>query len=244
MARVETVTRGPAGALALTLKSTLLPNLWNERTLQGPGFAWALGALEIPGGPRLVARHMAAFNTTPSMAPCVIGAVGRMESDGAPAEEIERVRDSGGASVAAIGDQLFSGSVRPGSALAGLIALPLGPMWAAVCLLLAQDLSQAAFRLLGAREGLRMGKAGIPRCVEWARRALRAWRLIGAVLVGVLFGAVVVGLARGQGAGGGLIALAAVPVMSWLIDSAGARPVWICLVLLASSGILSLVAAP
>jgi mannose/fructose/N-acetylgalactosamine-specific phosphotransferase system component IID len=244
MARVETGTMRLGDLFTLILRSLFLPNLWNERTLQGPGFAWALGALRISGGAGLMAKHMATFNATPSMAPCVIGAVGRMESGGAPEQEVARVKDSGGASIAAIGDQLFPGSVRPGSAMAGLVALPLGPLVAVLCVLAAQDVSHGAFRVLGARLGLRLGKAAIPRCIESARRALRAWRLVGAVLVGVLFGSIIVGLARSQGVGGGLIALAAVPLMSWLISSAGARPVWICLVLLASSGILSLVAGP
>jgi mannose/fructose/N-acetylgalactosamine-specific phosphotransferase system component IID len=244
MARVETRTRGSAGLLALVLKSLFLSNLWNEKTLQGPGFAWALGPLRIPGGPRRLAKHMATFNTTPSMATCVIGAVGAMESDGAPEEEVDRVRSYGGASLAAIGDQLFLGSVGPGSALAGLVALPLGPLAAVMCQLVPRDVSQAAFRLLGARLGLRAGKAAIPGCIGSARSALRAWRLVGAVLLGVLFGSVIVGLTRSHGVEGGLIGLAAVPVMSWLVSSAGARPIRICLVLLASSGILSLVAGP
>lgn len=230
-----------ASLLALTLRALLLPNLWNERTLQGPGFAWALDALKPPGGPRLIAKHMASFNTTPAMAPCVIGAVGRMELDEAAPEEVVGVRDSAGASLAGVGDQLFPGSVRPGSAMAGLVALPLGPLVATLCLLAAQNVPQAAFRLFGARAGFAAGKAAVPRCIEGARRALRPWRLAGAALIGVLFGATLVGLSRSHGVGVGAIALAAVPVTSWLISSAGARPVRLCLVLLASSGILSLV---
>ena len=227
--------------MGMSLRAVFLQGLWNDSTLQGPGFAWALGALNPRKAHEIMARHMASFNTTPALAPWLVGAVARLERDEAPPSEVTAVRDSGGAAVAAVGDRLFLGSIGPSAALAALAALQLGPLAAASFLVGMQIVPQAVFRLLGIRKGFDKGKGAISECIAAARRALAIWSFVGPVLLGAFAGAVLVGLHRGYGTGGALVALGAVPAMAWLISSTRARPAAVCVVLLVSSGILSLI---
>jgi mannose/fructose/N-acetylgalactosamine-specific phosphotransferase system component IID len=225
--------------LGMSARALFLLNLWNDRTLQGAGFAWTMDLVRGPGDTRRLAGDATGFNTTPAMAPCVIGAMARMEIEGATPGDLHRVRDSGASSVSAVGDQLFWGSVRPSSALAGLLMIPLGPWVAAVGLVAAQALPQVVFRAIGMVKGFAKGKGAIQECIEAARRALGYWRVAGSVLVGALGGAVLAGMNRDYGAYGAAAAPVAVVVMGWLMSSMGVRPSRICIALLASSGILS-----
>jgi len=228
--------------LRMSYRALFLLSLWNDRTLQGPGFAWTIYAGR--GGEERAARHAAGFNTTPAMAPCVIGAVARMESDGESPEAISRVRDSGASSLAAIGDQLFWGSIRPSAALAGVVTLPLGPVFSVAILLLVQGVPQFAFRVLGLVRGLSRGKTAIPEFIRIARRAFGVTRFAGAALAGLFAGAVLAGADRSYGTPGLLVALAAVPVLGWLVSFRGASPAAICITMLAVSGMLSLLLGP
>jgi PTS system mannose-specific IID component len=225
--------------LRMSYRALFLLTLWNDRTLQGPGFAWTIDA--EAGEADRAAGHVTGFNTTPAMAPCVIGAVARLEADGEPPERISTVKDSGAASLAAIGDQLFWGSIRPSAALAGLAAWQLGPFVSAAALLLVQGLPLVAFRLLGLARGLSRGKVAIQECISSARRVFRATRFAGAVLAGLFAGAALGGAERSYGVAGALVLAAAVPVLGWLVSSRGASPSSICLTMLALSGMLSLI---
>lgn len=225
--------------LRMSTRALFLLNLWNDRTLQGAGYAWTLDVVRPSSDRNRLAGDATGFNTTPALAPCLLGALAKMEMDGASPRDISIVRDSGAASLAAVGDQLFWGSVRPSSALLGLLMIPLGPLVAALSLVAAQSVPQALFRTLGMVRGLEKGRGAIPECVGAARRALSYWRVAGSALAGALGGAVLVGLNRGYGATGAMAALAAVLVMGWLISSVGVRPSRICIALLVSSAILS-----
>lgn len=228
--------------LRMSFRALFLLSLWNNRTLQGPGFVWALCSKDDAAGPG--ARDAAGFNTTPAMAPCVIGAVARMQAEGEAQETVSRVRDSGAASLAAIGDRLFGGTIRPSASLAGLVALPLGPFTSVVLLLLSQGLPQVAFRLWGLARGLARGKTAIPDCIGMARRVLAVAGPAGAVLAGLFAGAVIEGAKGSYGLSGVLMALSAVPVFGWLVYFRGASPSTLCLTMLALSGLLSIVLGP
>jgi PTS system mannose-specific IID component len=224
--------------LRMSYRATFLLTLWNDRTLQGPGFAWTIESKRCTAG--RAAGYAAGFNTTPAMAPCVIGAVARMEDDGEPPENISMVKDSGSTSLAAVGDQLFWGSLRPSAALAGLVALQLGPIVSAALLLLAQGLPQLAFRILGLARGLKLGKLAIPVCIVSARRVFALSSVAGAVLAGMFAGAVVRGAAGVYGSAGAFVLVVSVPLFCWLISAGRTSPSRICLTILALSGVLSL----
>jgi mannose/fructose/N-acetylgalactosamine-specific phosphotransferase system component IID len=224
--------------LGMSYRAMFLLTLWNDRTLQGPGFAWTVNA--GVGEVNRVSRDAAGFNTTPAMAPCVIGAVVRMESDGASPEDVTRVKDSGAASLAAVGDQLFWGLIRPSAALAGLVAWQLGPLVSAAALLAVQGLPQLAFRLLGLARGLGRGKSAIPEFIGAARRAFRVASPVGSALAGLFAGAVLSSARGTHGPEGAIVVMAATAGFVWLMSSRLASPSAICLATLALSGILSL----
>lgn len=224
--------------LRMSYRAMFLLTLWNDRTLQGPGFAWTIDAGAGKGS--RVARDAAGFNTTPAMAPCVIGAVARMEADGESALDISRVKESGAASLAAIGDQLFWGSIRPSAALAGLVAWQLGPLVSAVTLLIVQGLPQLAFRFLGLARGLGRGKTAIPEFIGTARRTFRAVGPAGSALAGLFAGAVLSSARGTYGFEGAVVIVAGTICFGWLTSSRLASPSAICLTMLALSGILSL----
>lgn len=244
MAGPEADARKSKVLFGMSLRALFLLNLWNDRTLQGPGFAWTLKSVRPSGGADLMSRHAEGFNTTPAMAPCVIGAVARMEADEAPSADVARVRNSGAASLAAIGDPLFWGAIRPTAVLAGLAAWSLGPVVAVILLVAAQGLPQLIFRLLGIVRGFTHGRAAIPELIGIARRTLLVWRFAGAVLAGLFAGAVLGWSHDAYGTAGGLIAIVAVPLFGWLISSRGSSPSLICVTMLALSGVLSLILGP
>ncbi len=175
------------------------------------------------------------------MAPCIIGAVARMEIEGGAPAQVAKVKDYGAACAAAVGDRLFWGSIRPSAALAGLLAATAGPLAALVSLVAVQGLPQAYFRLSGAFKGLALGSRAVRECIEQAGRALRVSRLVGSALAGAFAGSVLGGLRGDFGTEGVWVFLAAVPVMGWLISWVGVRPSWLCVALLLSAGTLSLV---
>ncbi|HBL17680.1 MAG: hypothetical protein A2X36_07700 [Elusimicrobia bacterium GWA2_69_24] len=119
------------------VRSMLLQSCWNFSGMQNAGFLYALDpvlrrAYPDPAALRTAERrHLCFFNTNPYMAGFVLGAVGAMEerSAGLPAAErpaaelrIEAVKKMMASSVAALGDALFWGGLKPFCAVAAMLA--------------------------------------------------------------------------------------------------------------------------
>lgn len=207
----------PRGVLLrVFLRALLVQTGFNPRTMQGPGYAFAvypaLRWLYPPGEAReaAVRRHAGHFNTHPTFAAALIGGAVRIEeriaAGLAPESSAERFRSALAAPLAALGDAFFWNALRPACALAALLTAPLLGAWAAVLFLVLYDAVHLPMRvwlfLSGYRhaEGLVqvVGRARLP----WATRRLQR---AGAVLAGgTLAGAVLV-----SGQGGGATALAA-----------------------------------
>lgn len=120
--------------LNICLRSLLLQACWNEERMQNLGFAWCaepwLSRLYKKGDPRLteaLRRHLEFFNTQPHMAGFILGTVCRMEETRAlgevPAERIRTIKAAMGSTLAAVGDALFWGTLKPLGAAAGLLTL-------------------------------------------------------------------------------------------------------------------------
>lgn len=122
---------------SLFARSMLLQSCWNFEGMQNAGFLFALDpvlrvAYPDPAERRAAERrHLCFFNTNPYMGGFVLGAVGAMEERcaGLPAPErgsaeqrIEAVKKMMGASVAALGDGLFWGGLKPFCAVAAILA--------------------------------------------------------------------------------------------------------------------------
>jgi len=230
--------RGLRPFLGASFRALFLLNLWNDKTLQGPGFAWVLEAWPGAKSEKLL-RHASGFNTTPALAPLIAGAVARMESEGVPERTVLRTRDAGATSLAALGDALFWGAVTPAAVFAGLVLLSQGAGAAAAVLVAGQWLPQMIFRVKGLGTGLRMGAAGLATYLRSARAALEWARVAAATVAGAFAAAVVAGSHESYGVAGALAAAAAVPSLGWLMSSRGVSPQALCVAALVLSGALS-----
>ncbi|NLO92373.1 MAG: PTS system mannose/fructose/sorbose family transporter subunit IID [Elusimicrobia bacterium] len=119
-------------------RSFLIQGAWNYERMQNIGFAYSLlpSLKETYGdGPELrraVGRHLELFNTQPFMAGLVLGMAARAEELMAAApeqekaaheEDIRNTKSAMASAVAAIGDRLFWGLLRPLSLLLTLVLL-------------------------------------------------------------------------------------------------------------------------
>ena len=105
------------------VKSLFLQGSWSFRHLQGLGFFYSIsGWLErnVEDSTRsALRRHLGFFNTHPFMAPYLIGVVARLEKEGDPLGSIS-AKDILMSPLAALGDSLFWGTLRPLFIIIGL----------------------------------------------------------------------------------------------------------------------------
>ena len=207
----------PARATASTFaRSLLVQGSWNYRTMLGSGFAYALlpvlrrlygsepEALREP-----VERHMEHFNAHPYLSSLALGAVVRLESEGADPQVVRKLKTAMGGPLGSLGDALVWATILPGIALGALALLWLGvPVWLAVgVFLVAYNVMHLGMRAWGFRAGRRTGRE-VGRLL--ARADLSGWthraQPVVVVLLGLFVGAVI-------GGGRGLVEAG----MLWLI---------------------------
>ena len=131
--------------LQVLLRSFAIQGSWNYRTLLGTGFGFALlPALRAiyAGNPDAlqdaVRRHTTLFNCHPYLAGIALGAVARLESEGAPPEMIERFKSALRSALGSLGDRMVWAGLRPCCLLLALALLLLGtPWWLALVVFLA-----------------------------------------------------------------------------------------------------------
>jgi len=111
---------------AVVLRSLLVQAAWNYRTMLGTGMAFALTpALRHLHGDaeavdRALARHASAFNAHPYLTPLALGALARLEAEGAAEEQIERFRTALRGPLGALGDRLVWAGWLPLCSLLGI----------------------------------------------------------------------------------------------------------------------------
>lgn len=247
----RTPRRLSPGVLVSTfLRSLLVQGSWNYRTMIGSGFAFAL----VPGLRRLyeedpdaleeaVERHLEHFNAHPYLSAVALGAVLRLEAEGADPETVRRLKVAMRGPLGSLGDALVWATVLPGVALAALAMLWLGaPAWAAVAIFLTVfNAVHLGLRIWGFRAGLRAGRevgAVLTRAnlSGWTRRL----EPVVVVLLGLFVGAVIGG-GRGLVDAGALwMALAGVGFVTGLV---GGHRTWrpAAALTVAAIGVLSLV---
>jgi PTS system mannose-specific IID component len=205
MARLE-----PGDRLRMALRAELIQATFNYERQQGLGWAFSLEpALDrlIPDAVarrERLAQHTAYFNTQPTLASLALGAVARLEeerieaADGAP-DDVARIKAVLGSALAALGDRLYWFTLRPLSAILGVLLASTGSWTGAVALWLCYNVFHQAVRLLGVGWGYREGPAVFG---EGLRRRLERWTrllaVLGAALVGITISAMLVpqGVAR------------------------------------------------
>jgi mannose/fructose/N-acetylgalactosamine-specific phosphotransferase system component IID len=183
------------------LRSFTIQGSFNERTLQAGGFSYALLPLlqRIYGGDpvglrKATERHLARFNAHPYLAPMAVGALARLEAEGADEETIDRFRRTAAGALGAAGDRAVWGAWRPFCLLLGLLALSVGSgPWTAVLLFLAPfTAGHVAIRVWSFHRGWTRGRDAPAALASSAWKRLPRW-VSRANLV--LLGAAAVGLA-------------------------------------------------
>lgn len=190
------------------LRSFFLQSVWNFERMQNLGFLYALfPALERAHASsqdslkQAVLRHLNFFNTHPYMANLVLGISAAMEENIAKGEsekigtassyqEVVELKNHLGGPLAAMGDSLFWGSLRPLLALFAVGWVWLGPAplaWIAPAFfLLFYNIPHLGMRGWGLWQGYHLKMKAIERFQEFRIQRKVAWlHLIGLVSIGL-----------------------------------------------------------
>jgi PTS system mannose-specific IID component len=105
-----------------------------------------------------VARGAHFFNAHPYLVGLAVGAAARAEHDGAPPDQVERLRDTLCGPLGSLGDRLVWAGWLPFLAGAALVAIALGAGWAAVAaFFLVYNIGHLALRWWGLKAGWAYG---------------------------------------------------------------------------------------
>ena len=182
--------------LRAMLRSFSAQGSWNYRTMAGPGLGHALAPLlariyahDPAAFGEAVRRHSRAFNAHPYFLPVAVGALARLEFEGAEPDTMSRFRSALGAPLGALGDGIAWAGWRPFCACSAAIgcALGLDPLVAAASFLLVYNAGHLALRIWGLRCGWRSGLSVAAALKEVPfRRVERGLVLANQVLTGFL----------------------------------------------------------
>jgi len=198
-AAVEPPRTVPRGLLVSTfLRSFTIQGSWNYRTMLGGGFAFALlpllRSLRGSEGPDLesaLARHSEHFNAHPYLAGIALGAVARLELEGAPPEVVERFKAAVRGPLGGLGDTLVWAAWLPLTLLIVLIAAWSGlpPVQCLVLFFVIYNVGHLGLRVWAFRVGFQEGTEVGAR-LRRAELGHRTEVLVrtGSILLGVLCG--------------------------------------------------------
>lgn len=148
------------------LRSLAIQGSWNYRTLIGNGFAFSL----IPFLRKLhddpaalndaVTRQRETFNGHPYLVGIALGAVSRLEAEGANAQTVERFKAAIRGPLGTIGDRLVWAGWRPLCLILSLALFYLGVhwVWVVIGFLLVYNAGHFALRAWGFTIGFRHGR--------------------------------------------------------------------------------------
>ncbi|HEY3215405.1 MAG TPA: PTS system mannose/fructose/sorbose family transporter subunit IID [Candidatus Eisenbacteria bacterium] len=188
----------------VALRTPLLQATWNYERQQGLGWAWCLKpALDrLYADPELrrarLAEHTAYFNTQPTLASLVLGAVVGLEeqrADGAgpDAGGVSRVKGVLGSALAAVGDRLFWSTLKPFAACLGVLFALSWSWFGAIVFWLSYNAVHLGLRWRGVAWGYREGPAVLSGALRRRlEKLVRRLSLMGSGLVGVLIAALLV----------------------------------------------------
>lgn len=186
---------------AIGLRALALQASFTYERFQGAGFGFAL----LPALRRIwpdrasqaaaVRRHMDYFNTNPVLAGYVLGAAARLEAEVAAGRaEISAVRDLKariGGPVAALGDRLLWGTLRPLALTLGVLVALRAPVLGALLMLAVYNVPQLAWRARGLARGLAVGPEALrditgARFARWTEALAAFWALAAGALATLL----------------------------------------------------------
>lgn len=181
-------------------RSFFLQSGWNFERMQNLGFLYAIfpalkRAHKAEDSLRRAAlRHLSFFNTHPYMANLVLGISAAVEKeiakDSSREKEVVELKNHLGGPLAALGDSLFWGSLRPLLALLAVEWVWLGPApmsWIApVFFLIFYNIPHLEMRKWGLWQGYHLGMRAIEKLRELKIQRGVAWlHLTGLVCVGL-----------------------------------------------------------
>jgi PTS system mannose-specific IID component len=184
-------------------RSFIIQGSWNNRTMLGTGFAFAM----LPALRRIfkedpkafeasLGRHLEHFNAHPYLSNVALGAAVRLEADGEDAESVRRFKTAVRGPLGGLGDALVWAAWLPAVSMAALALVWLGAAgWVAVMVfLVVYNLGHVGLRAWGFRAGLAEGR-DVARSLT--RASLSAWtervRALAALLLGLLVGSLLGG---------------------------------------------------
>lgn len=149
----------------------LLQSCWNFRVFQGLGSLWILQPFQrdihrsdinaVPSDRSNSTQQLKYFNTNTFCAPCVLAAQLALQERQARGEHViiraEDFPSAVMAPVAAVGDALFWGGLRPLAALIATILALLGYFWAPIAVVLVFTLPTIIVRIGGSAAGFARG---------------------------------------------------------------------------------------
>jgi PTS system mannose-specific IID component len=217
----------------------------HRRGMQNIGLLHALdaAAARISNDPAaLLARHTGHFNTNPNAVPLVVGGVLRIEEEGdaaAPAS-VSRFKQACASALAAAGDVLFSGGLKPLALTLACVSAIYSFFAGLVAVVVLYNAALIAARYRGVRFGYARGWGLVEAfCGSRVQRVLGIARGSAACAGGILAG-VVVTRAWGDGVPSTVIALA-VAVLAWFGIRRGVPASRLALVLFPVSWIIAMI---
>jgi mannose PTS system EIID component len=153
-------------ALRVLLRSLTVQGSWNYETLIGTGFAFTvlpvlryLYPADAEAFRAALARHTEVFNSHPYLATVAVGAVSRLEAEGADPVIIHRFKSALRGSLGSIGDQLVWTAWKPATVMVGLSLALAGVAWWFVLavFLLTYNVLHFGLRAWGLRVGTACG---------------------------------------------------------------------------------------
>lgn len=231
---------GSRDLMRVFLRLLFLQGVLNRRGMQNLGFASAVGAASGKIAPNddnlMLIRHLQFFNCNPNFVPLIVGGVLRLEEEraaGKPVtgEDIERYKRALAGPLAAMGDMLFMGSIKPLALTFGCLFaihnLPIG----LVAVFLLYNVAVISCRLWGVYFGHARGWDLVetlsgPRFQQVLSVVEGASAGVGGVLLGVL-------LSRFAGGGRALVLPgAALAAVTFYLLKRDVPASWIAIVLL------------
>ncbi len=182
-------------------RSFLVQGSWNNRTMIGGGFAFAilpvlkrLNRGDPAGLSEALQRHSEHFNAHPYLSNLALGAASRMEADEHSEEDIRRFKAAVRSPLGGVGDALVWVGWRPATVLAALLLALAGatPAFTVLFFLFAYNVGHLALRLWGFGVGLERGSR-VSESIRKAALSKKADRLsgLGVFLMGGVIGSAI-----------------------------------------------------
>ena len=228
-----TLRVGRTALFSTFLRSFAIQGSWNYQSMIGGGFAFALLPVlrRVYGndGPELeeaLARHSAHFNAHPYLAGVALGAVARLEEQGADPQTVARFKAAVRGPLGGVGDALVWAGWLPTTLVAALLLawLGFGPLIAVLFFLALYNVGHVSLRAWGLLAGYRAGShvGGRLREAHLSHRTEVVNR-IGSVLLGALCGVV---LTSELALGGSAIGWSVLAVASFATGLVGGLRLW------------------